>query len=204
MKTTIKKAALIIAATGCLTVAQAQKIAHIRLDSLVGLMPETKTAKDVAQNYLKGIEQELGAMQGEFENKYKDYLEKEATMSELLKKNKQEDLQQLQKRIEDFRGQAQQDYQRKYAELTAPIMDKAKKGIDAVAKEGGYKYVMDTSLENTSVLYSEPADDILAAVKKKLDGMPAANIPGAAPSANGVKQAPAPAGTGTKTPPKGK
>src|SRR4051812_48670618 len=161
MKTTMKRVALVIAATGCLTIAQAQKTAHIRLDSLVGLMPETKIAKDVAQNYLKNIESELAAMQNEFESKYKDYLEKEPTMSDLLKKNKQEDLQQLQKRIEDFRAQAQQDYQKKYAELTAPIMDKAKKGIESVAKEGGYKYVLDTSIENTSVLYSEPSDDIL-------------------------------------------
>jgi len=203
MKTTMKRVAMVIAATGCLTFAHAQKTAHLRLDSLVSLMPETKVAKDVAQNYLKNIEAELGAMQNEFESKYKDYLEKEPTMSDLLKKNKQEDLQQLQKRIEDFRAQAQQDYQKKYAELTAPIMDKAKKGIEAVAKEGGYKYVMDTSLENTSVLYSEPADDILAAVKKKLDGMPMANIPGSgnvAPATNGPKTPPA----GTKTPPKGK
>jgi len=202
MKTTMKRVAMVIAATGCLTIAQAQKTAHIRLDSLVSLMPETKIAKDVAQNYLKNIESELAAMQTEFEGKYKDYLEKESTMSDLLKKNKQEDLQQLQKRIEDFRAQAQQDYQKKYAELTAPIMDKAKKGIEAVAKEGGYKYVMDTSIENTSVLYSEPSDDILVSVKKKLDGMPLANIPGSgnAPATTGPKTPPA----ANKTPPKGK
>lgn len=202
MKTTVKKVALIVAATGCLTFAQAQKIAHLRLDSLVSMMPETKLAKDAAQSYLKGIESELGAMQTEFEGKYRDYMEKEATMSDLLKKNKQEDLQQLQKRIEDFRTQAQQDYQKKYAELTAPIMDKAKKGIEAVAKEGGYKYVLDTSPENTSVLFSEPSDDVLMAVKKKLDSMPLANIPGSGGSAapSGPKTPP----SVNKTPPKGK
>jgi outer membrane protein len=95
--------------------------------------------KEAAQEYLKGIDAESIAMQSELENKYKDYLEKEATMSDLLKKTKQDDLNQLQRRIEDFKQQAQQDYQRKTAELTAPIMDKAKKGIEAVAKEGAYK-----------------------------------------------------------------
>ena len=69
------------------------------------------------------------------------------------------------------------DYQKKSAELTAPIMEKAKKGIEAVSKEGGYKYVLDTSTGN--ILYSDPADDILMAVKKKLDSMPLATIPGA-------------------------
>ncbi|MBX3163183.1 MAG: OmpH family outer membrane protein [Bacteroidetes bacterium] len=193
MNTTMKKIALIIAAAGFVTYAQAQKIAHIRFDSLVTMMPETKVAQDAAQNYLKGIEQELMTMQNEFETKYKEYLEKEMHMSELQKRNRQEDLQQLQKRIEDFRSQAQQDYQMKYAELTAPIITKAKQGIEAVAKEGNYKYVLDTSIETTNVLYSEPADDILNAVKKKLDTMPKAVIPGTGvPQGTGGIKAPPP------------
>jgi outer membrane protein len=199
MKTTMKKVALFVAAMGCLTFAKAQKTAHLSFDSLISLMPETKTATDAAQNYLKGLEQELVAMQGEFETKYKDYLEKQPTMSDLLKKNKEEDLQQLQTRIQDFQRQAEQDYKRKQNELTAPIMEKAKKGIEAVAKEGGYKYVLDTSPQSTAVLYSEQGDDILNAVKKKLDSMPLATIPGTAPQGTGgVKPPPA------KTQPKGK
>lgn len=199
MKTTIKKVALIIAAAGSLNFANAQKMAHIDLDSLVSMMPETKVASEAAQTYFKGLEQESIAMQTELENKYKDYQEKEPTMSDLLKKNKMEDLQQLQRRIEDFRTQAQQDYQRKTAELTAPIMDKANKAIEIVAKEGGYKYVFDTSSQNRTVLYSEPSDDILMTVKKKLDTMPAATIPGISPSgAGGMKPQQQ---TGTKPPP---
>jgi len=189
MKTTIKKAALIIAATGCLTYAKAQKIAHVSLDSIIMVMPETKVATDATQNYKKGIEQEIVTMQSEFEAKYKDYIEKKPTMSQPVMQNKEQDLQQLQQRIEAFKQQANQDIQMKYAELTSPILEKAKKAIDAVAKEGGYKYVLDTSPSNGSVLYSEPAEDIFAAVKKKLDSMPPAFIPGA----DGAK----------KTPPKG-
>lgn len=197
----IRKAAFVLLAAGSINLVSAQKIAHLSLDSLVSLMPETKTATEAAQQYLKGLNEESVAMQTEFENKYKDYLEKEATMSELLKRNKQEDLQQLQNRIQEFQRQAEQEYRKKQAELTAPILEKAKKGIEAVAKEGGYKYVLDTSSQNTSVLYSEPSDDILMAVKKKLDAMPAANIPGAAPAGTGgIKNPPAP----TKTTPQGK
>src|SRR3954468_21733900 len=121
MKTTIKKAVLTIAAMGCLTLTQAQKIAHLDFDSLVSLMPETKTATEAAQTYLKGLEQELVAMQGEFESKYKDYLEKKTGMSDLVVKNKEEELQQLQTRIQDFQRQAEMEYKRKQAELTAPI-----------------------------------------------------------------------------------
>jgi outer membrane protein len=198
----IKKLALTLSAIGCLTFAHAQKIAHLSYDSLISLMPETKTATEAAQNFLKGLEQELVAMQTELDNKYKDYLEKESTMSDMIKKNKQEDLQQLQTRIQEFQRQAEMEYKRKQAELTAPIMEKAKKGIEAVAKENGYKYVLDTSPQSSAVLYSENGDDILALVKKKLDSMPLANIPGVGgPGTGGIKPPP-PAKQGTTPPAK--
>ena|SRR5688572_14974711 len=200
MKTTIKKAAMVVAAMGVLTFANAQKIAHLSFDSLVTLMPETKTATEAAEKYLQGLNSEMVAMQSEFENKYKDYMEKEPGMSDMIKKNKQEDLQQLQTRIQDFQRQAEMDYKRKQAELTAPIMEKAKKGIEAVAKESGYKYVLDTSPQSTAVLFSEPSDDILNAVKKKLDSMPLATIPGTTPAGTGGIKSPNNSGGG-KTPP---
>jgi outer membrane protein len=197
MKITLKKAALFVAAIGCLSL-NAQKIAHLSFDSLISLMPETNIAKEAAQEYLKGLESEMEGMQAELQSKYKDYMDKQLGMSDMVKKNKEDDLQQLQGRIQEFQRQAEMDYKRKQGELTLPIMEKAKKGIEAVAKEGGYKYVLDTSPGNTAVLYSE-GDDILIAVKKKLDTMPAATIPGTKPAGtDGVKSP----GQGSQTPPK--
>lgn len=180
MKKFIKSVALIAFTIGTVAFANAQKIAHLELDSLISIMPETKTAQDVAQKYLKDLESMVASMQSELENKYQAYMKDEAGMSDLVKKTKQDELQALNKRIEDFRMQAQEDYQRKYAELSKPIYDKAKKAIETVAKEGGYKYVLDTSAGN--VLYSESTDDILQLVKKKMDSMPAAVIPGSQPA----------------------
>jgi len=195
MKMTIKKVLILVAATSCFSIANAQKIAHLSFDSLISMMPETKTATEEAQKFYKGLEEEMIAMQNELENKYKDYVEKEPSMSELSKRTKQEDLQQLQNRIGEFQKQAEREVQIKQAQLTAPIFDKAKKAVEAVAKEGSYKYVLDTSTNNTSVLYSEASDDILMLVKKKLDGMPLATIPGVkAPGTGGVKPPPSPAG----------
>lgn len=202
MKKLIKSIAVIALTVGSVTLSHAQKIAHISLDSLITMMPESKTAQDVAQKYLKDLESTVATMQTELETKYKDYMDKEPTMSDLVKKTKQDELQSLNKRIEDFKAQAQEDYQRKYGELSKPIYEKAKKAIEAVAKENSYKYVLDSSTGN--ILYSEPSDDILQLVKKKLDSMPAAVIPGAPGSTTpktpaggnqgGTKPTPKPAG----------
>lgn len=200
MINSIQKTILIILIIAAAFNLQGQKIAHVNVDSLLSLMPETKTASTAAEAISNSLNQEMIAMQNEFETKYKDYLANEASMSDLLKKTKQEDLRQLEQRTADFRTQAQQEYQRKTAELTQPIMEKAKKAIAAVAKEGGYKYVLDTSPQTTTVLYSDPSEDILTLVKKKLDSMPAAVIPGAAKT-----NSPAPQPGGAKPiEPKGK
>ncbi len=183
------------------TAAQAQKVAHIAVDSLISVMPETKKAQGIAQDYLKALEKEVAAMKSEFDTKYNDYLTNEATYSDLVKKTKQEELQMLNQRIEEFRGQAQQDYQKKYGELSKPIYEKAKKAIDAVAKEAGYKYVLDTS--TGAVIYSEPADDILVAVKKKLDGMPELILPGSAGATTTNTATPKTTTPNKTTPPKG-
>lgn len=179
------KAASVVMLAFSLQQAQAQKIAHVQMDSLIQLMPETKTAMDIAQAYLKDLEKQVSTMKAEFDGKYQDYLTNKDTYSDLVRKTKEEELQTLNQRIEDFRQQAQTDYQKKYTDLSKPIQDKAKKAIDAVAKEGGYKYVLDTS--TGVVLFHEQGDDILMQVKKKMDTMPLATLPGTG-STNPVKK----------------
>jgi outer membrane protein len=145
MKTLVKSIAIVAFTVGTITLAKAQKIAHISLDSLITTMPESKTAQEVAQKYLKDLETQVATMDNELQTKYADYMKNKDTYSALVASTKETELQDLNKRIEDFKMQAQQDYQRKYGELSKPIYDKAKKAIDIVAKENGYKYVLDTS-----------------------------------------------------------
>lgn len=146
--------------------ANAQKIGHINLDSLIGLMPESKVAQQAVQAYAKQLEQQVTAMQTELQTKYAEFQEKSKDLAEVVRASKEKELNDLNTRIQEFQQQAQTDYQRKTAELSKPVYDKAKTAIDQVAKENGYKYALDTSAG--FVLYSEPADDIIVLVMKKL------------------------------------
>ena len=166
MKNTLKLVVVgLIVTIGSFT-ASAQKIAHISLDSLISLMPESKTAQQAVQEYSKQLEQQVTAMQTELQSKYETYQKESANMAPIVKDTKEKELNDLNQRITDFQQQAQQDYQRKSAELSKPVYEKAKKAIDQVAKENSYKYVLDTS--TGIVIYNEPADDIIALVIKKL------------------------------------
>lgn len=158
------------------TYANAQKIAHVNLDSLISLMPESKAAQVSVQNYGKQLEQQVTVMQTELQTKYTEYQEKSKDMAEVVRASKEKELNDLNTRIQEFQQQAQVDYQKKTAELSKPVYDKAKVAIDQVAKENGYKYALDTS--TGLVLYNEPADDILGLVAKKLGiTLPVATAP---------------------------
>src|ERR1035437_790357 len=158
--------------------ANAQKIAHINLDSLITLMPESKTAQQAVQDYSKQLQDQVTAMQAELQTKYEAYQTGSKDMAEVVRASKEKELNDLNQRIQDFQQQAQTDYQKKSAELSKPVYEKAKKAIDQVAKENGFKYVLDTS--TGLVIYSEPTDDIIGLVIKKLGitpGAPGITVP---------------------------
>lgn len=166
MKNVLKIAVVGVALVVSSFTANAQKMAHVDLDSLITLMPESKTAQAAVQDYSKQLEAQVTAMQTELQTKYQDYQTNSPNMAEVVKASKEKELNDLNQRITDFQQQAQADYQKKSAELSKPVYEKAKKAIDQVAKDNGYKYVLDTS--TGLVLYSEPTDDIIALVIKKL------------------------------------
>lgn len=172
----MKQYYILLFATIIFTCAHAQKVAHLDYDSLLSAMPETKIATEAANAYLTSLDTELNSMQQEFKKKEQTFLT-ETNASEFLKKTRETELEQLQKRIEDFKTQARQDYAKRQLELTTPIMEKAQAAVKAVAKEMGYKYVLDKSRRSTFILYSEESDNILSKVIKKLESMPAAKLP---------------------------
>jgi outer membrane protein len=157
-----------VAVTGLFSVnAMAQsKVAHINAQALVASMPEAKKAETDLQTFAQSLEGEGKTMVDEYTKKMKEFDEKAGTMTDNLKEIKGREIQDAQKRIQDYREAAEQKVQTKQQELLKPIYDKARKAIEDVAKEKGYGYVIDSS--GGMLLVSPAADDILAAVKTKL------------------------------------
>lgn len=165
MKNVLKISFIVFALLTSITI-NAQKIAHINLDSLISIMPESKTAQQAVQDYAKQLEVMVTTMQTELQTKYDAYQKEMASLAPIVKETKEKELNDLNQRIQDFQQQAQQDYQKKTAELSKPVYEKAKKAIEQVSKENGYKYALDTS--TGIVIYFEPTEDIIALVIKKL------------------------------------
>jgi outer membrane protein len=142
------------------------KLGYVDFNGLIASMPGIDSVKIKLQKYQQSLTDQMDAMGAEFESKYTDYQAKAAGMSDLIKQTKEKELTDLQGRIDAFKNKAQQDLQTKQQELLQPIITKAKDAVRDVAKENKYTYILN-AIEDV-ILYSEPADDIMPLVKKKL------------------------------------
>ena len=143
-----------------------QKVGHVNFNELLQSMPGIDSVRIALQEYQQTLTDQMDQMRVEFENKYLDYQSKSAGMSDIIKQNKEQELAQLQERIDAFQQQAQQELQNKQAAMLQPLINEAKQAVSDVAKELGYNYVLN-SIEDV-VLYSEPTDDLMPQVKAKL------------------------------------
>jgi len=148
---------------------QESKFGHIDLQALIQVMPERATAEAAYAKQAKELEDQMGTMQTELESKYKEYVAKRDSLSDIVRTAKETDIQDLQQRIQNFQQVAQQQLQQKQNEMLKPIFEKAQKAVSDVAKEKGLIYVFDVSGELGTVLYrSNESLDVLPLAKTKL------------------------------------
>lgn len=166
MKKILSFAIVIVTAAFSLN-ANAQKFGHVNSNELLMAMPERKDAETAIQNYAKQLEGQLQTMNVEWESKMQDYQAKEAMLDNAIKKTKMKEIADLENRIKEFQATAQEDLQKKENELLQPMIDKAKKAIEEVAKENKYTYVFDSGAG--MLLYTPESDNLLPLVKKKLN-----------------------------------
>lgn len=142
------------------------KLGHINSNDLMQIMPGRDSAQTVLQKEVQDLEATLKTMQSEMEKRYNEYMENQAGWTELIRNTKQREIQDMSARIQEFQENAQKQLQERESTLLKPIIDRAKKAIEDVAREGGYTYILDAG--TAAVLYSQDSDDIMPLVKKKL------------------------------------
>lgn len=165
-KTLIAIVACLLAFGGTAMAQKTVKLGHINSTDLMQIMPGRDSAQTVLQAELTELEETLKSMQAEAEKRYNDYVANQAGWTELIRQTKQREIQDMSSRMEEFQQNAQKQLQEREAELLKPIIDRAKKAIEEVAKEGGYTYILDAG--TAAILYSQDSDDIMPQVKKKL------------------------------------
>ncbi len=143
------------------------KLGHIETQKLIQAMPEMAAARKTMETKQTEIEKELTNMQEQFKMKLDEYSKNGKAMSDVIRASKEQELQELQQRIQSFQQIAMDNLEKTQAELMQPIMDKALNAIKAVGKEHGFTYIFD--LSQGGILYNaDNTEDVLPLVKKKL------------------------------------
>lgn len=158
--------ALLLSAT--LSAQTAPKYGHMNLGNLLELLPDTKKANDelkVFADKLGAKDDSLGrALQAAAELLQKEY--DAGVLTPLQAQTRQAELQKQQEALQKFEQEANQMVTAKREELLKPILTKVDEAIKAVAKEGGYSMIFDTS--TGAMLFATETEDVTALVSKKL------------------------------------
>ena len=145
------------------------KIAYIKVDHILTLLPEVKQIEVDTKLFENKLIKQLEIKKGELQEKLQTYQKGQASMSEAVKKKNEEELQQIYLELERSQVESQELLANKQMELYKPIYTKVREAIEAVAKENKFTHVLNASIGGMDILvYVEPKYDISGLVIKKL------------------------------------
>ncbi len=121
----------------------AQKYGYLNMEELYRSIPEYDSATLKVEKMRMEFENQLAGMQNEFSNKTASLNNESANISEFLRKTRQEELKNLDVRIQLFSVKANAQLEDTKNQFLQPIIAKADKAIKAVAGEQGFVFVLD-------------------------------------------------------------
>jgi len=139
------------------------KTAHVDVNEIISKMPAMLDAQKQLEKLSATYDAEYKTMAEEYTNKMKKYEQEANTVGDAVNQTRQAEMQDLVKRITDYRDNAQKELQKKESDLVKPLMDKIKASIQKVGKAKGYQYVL-----NVADLLLADGPDLTADIKKDL------------------------------------
>ncbi len=170
-----------------------QKIGYISLDYILAQMPEAKQVETELTTTKTQYDNMYQQKVKDFQTKLADYEKNAPTMADVIKADREKELQSMQSSIEEFRQNSSTSLQKKQGQLLQPLLKKIEDNMHAVAKENGYAFVFnyDAGQGTTPIVLHAPDDaNISDLILKKMGVTPKPFTPApATPAAT----APAPA-----------
>ena len=143
----------------------AQKFGKVNTQTIMQALPDVAKANGELEALQKQKDNELKAMQEEFQRKADEYQKGASTMNATAKQQKETELQGLQQKIQQAYQDGQQELQKKSNELMQPIVGKVRAAIDAVGKAGNYTYIFE---EGAAIYAGSNVLDVTKEVQSKI------------------------------------
>ena len=159
---------LLMAPLSMFAQASAQKFGYVDVNAIIVLMPEYAKAQNDLKVLGEQYNKEYEGLRTEFEKKSLEFEQLQDSLPENLLKRRQEELQELYMRLQQYERETyqymQQEQQAKFAEV-AQVLNEA---IQAVGTEGGYVCVFDISNGTMPFINTVLCEDVNNKVKAKL------------------------------------
>jgi outer membrane protein len=136
---------IFVALAGQNSIAQTFKFGHVNSDELIQALPDFDTAKIKLEKFQKELVNYLDLMSVEYNNKQEAYNKDSKNLTDLIRKTKETELQDLGRKIQEFQTNAQQQMQDKQVEFFQPVYAKVDKAVKDVGKENGFLYIFDVA-----------------------------------------------------------
>jgi len=125
--------------------AQTPKFGHINVEELVSLMTERDSAMVKFQKFVAEYQEMFEEIQVEYRTKANEYNQKSASWSAAILEMKQNELNGIRERLEQFSQTAQQMIENQQNVLFFPVYTRANEAVKKIAKDLGLIYVFNSA-----------------------------------------------------------
>lgn len=149
---------------------QAQlKIGHVNYEEIMLALPERDSAQAILEKESKELQNAYEEMSVDYNKLYDDYQKGLASYTSVVKKAKEDELLDKQRRMAEFEQNASATLQNRNTELLRPIIEKINTAISKYATDNGFTYILDIS-KGSVVFTSKDSQNITPMIIKAVKG----------------------------------
>lgn len=123
-----------------------QRIAVINTQEIMTSLPDVKTAETKIQELAAKYEADIKGMQDEFRTKAEAFVKERDSLPETIRNRRQQEIQDIEVRIQNSYQQMQENLQKEQQTLLAPIQAKIQASIKRVAEANSITYVLESGI----------------------------------------------------------
>jgi outer membrane protein len=151
------------------TQAQSPKIGYTNADYILSLLPEAKQIEADLKSLETQLQKQLQAKYQDLQNKIADYQQNAANYTQVVRADKEQEINALQTSIQEFQQKAENTMVNKRNELLSPAYEKIGRAIENVAKENNYDFIFSAGSPGLDILlYAKEESDVSDLILKKL------------------------------------
>lgn len=142
------------------------KIGIVDMQKAIQSTAAGKKAKSELEGEFEKRKKELQKKEGDLKKMSEDLEKKKSVLSEEVLAKRQGEFQEEMMKYRETLNKNQQEIQKKERDLTQPILERMRKAINEVAKEGSYTLILENS---PGILFAESSSDVTDKVIKAFE-----------------------------------